>query len=103
MLKHKLLAQNHGKEFIVGDVLGHCGHNVSRLLENCFVVPMRINASKLAGNPKQTYNLTFWRRNACKDMALPVVLPMHQQVNNSKDCLLIDPRVSGQETVDILT
>ena len=36
-------------------------------------------------------------------MALPVVLPMHQQVNNSKDCLLIDPRVSGQETVDILT
>ena len=34
---------------------------------------------------------------------LPVVLPVHQQVDNSQDCLLIDPRVPGQETVDIIT
>ena len=34
---------------------------------------------------------------------LPVVIPVHQQVDNSQDCLLIDPGVPGQETVDIIT
>ena len=59
MLKHELFAQDHGKELIVGDVLGYCGHNVPSLLENRLVVPVRINVSKLTGYPKGKYNLTF--------------------------------------------
>ena len=51
VLKHELLAQDHGQELVVGDVLCHRGHNVSRLLENCLVVPVRINASQLTGYP----------------------------------------------------
>ena len=47
---HDLLAQDHGQELVVGDVLDHGDDNVTGLLEKGLVVPVGVNLGKLFGN-----------------------------------------------------
>ena len=51
-------------------------------LEDCLVVPVRVDLAELGSNP--------------------VVLPHEESVDHGQDGLLVDSGVSGQETVDIL-
>ena len=82
MFKHDVLAQDQRQELVVGDVLDDGRHDVPRLLEDDLVLPVVVDAPQLPGDP--------------------VVLPHHEQVDDGQHGLLIDPRVPGQETVDIL-
>ena len=83
MLVHHLLAQHHGQELVVGDVLHQGRHDVPGLLEDRLVVPVRVDLAEL-------------RRD-------PVVLPHEESVDHGQHSLLVDSGVSGQETVDVLT
>ena len=82
MFKHDVLSQDEGQELLVSDVLDDGRHDVSGLLEDHLVVPVVVDAPQFRSNP--------------------VVFPHHEQVHDGQDCLLVDPRVSGQETVNIL-
>ena len=82
MLIHDVLAKDEGQELVVGDMLGHGRHDVSRLLEYHLVVPVMVDVPKLRGNP--------------------VVFSDHEEVDDGQHGLLVDPGVPGQETVNIL-
>ena len=83
MLVHHLLAQHHGQELVVGDVLHQGRHDVPGLLEDRLVVPVRVDLAEL-------------RRD-------PVVLPHEERVDHGQHSLLVHSRVSRQEAVHVLT
>ena len=70
MSGHDLLAQDHGQELVVGDVLDHGDDDVSGLLEEGLVVPVGVDVGQLLGNQ--------------------VVLPDKEGVGDGQDGLLID-------------
>lgn len=47
---HNFFAQDHGQEFVVGDVLDDGGVDVTSLLEQGFIVPVRVDDGQLAGD-----------------------------------------------------
>ena len=80
---HDLLAQDHGQELVVGDVLDDGGVDVTRLLEQSLVVPVGVDDGELLGDQ--------------------VVVPHEDRVDHGQDGLLVDARIASEETVDVLT
>ncbi len=74
---HHLLAEDHGEKLVVGDVLHEGGHDVSRLLEDGLVAPVRVQLLELATDA--------------------VVLAHHQRVHQGQHSLLVHPGVAGKE------
>ena len=79
---HNVLAEDHGQELVVGDVLHDGGHDVARLLEDALVVPVRVDLSELGGDA--------------------VVFAQHDGVQRHQHHLLVDARITGQEAVRVL-
>ena len=100
MLVHDLFAKHHGQELIIGDMLDQSSYNMTgflhnhdhcytvigmfyqQYLEDCLVVPVRINFSQF-----------------CSDS---VMFPDKQRVDHGQHRLLVNSGVAGQEAVDIL-
>ena len=81
MSGHDFLAQDHGQELVVGDVLDHGDDDVTSLLEKGLVVPVWVDLGQLLGNQ--------------------VVLTDKHGVGDGQDSLLVDSWVAGQEAVDV--
>lgn len=47
---HDFFTQHHGQEFVVGDLLNNGGNNVSCLLENFLIVPVRVDFAEFEGD-----------------------------------------------------
>ena len=47
MLMHHFFAKNHRQELVVGNVLDHGDDNVSGLLEQSLVIPVRVDGGQL--------------------------------------------------------
>ena len=83
ILLHELLAEHHGQELVVGDVL-HDGHvDVPGLLEDGLVGPVRVDCGQLVGE--------------C------VVRADHEGVDAGKSGVLVDSGLTGEEAVNVLS
>jgi len=80
---HHLFAKDHGKEFVVRDVLDQRRDDVSRFLESCFIIPVGVDLVELLCNE--------------------IMLSDEESMCHCKNGLLVHAGISGEEAVDIFT